>query len=108
MKTGNLDAFFREKCLTKNTLQEERRLIGDIILQSDLADMPVVGFENHGGRTCINDHIPFGKVIYGRGNDGKSGYEGVVYENAREYEVPHVNRVLYDITSKSPATVEFE
>ncbi len=43
--------------------------------------MPVVGFENHGGRTCINNNKPLGKVLYGSGNDGKSGYEGVVYKN---------------------------
>ena len=43
--------------------------------------MPVVGFENHGGRTCINGNKPFGKVLYGSGNDGESGYEGVVYKN---------------------------
>ena len=43
--------------------------------------MPVVGFENHGGRTNIKNNKPFGKVIYGSGNDGKSGYEGVVYKN---------------------------
>ena len=42
---------------------------------------PVVGFENHGGRTYIKDHTPFGKVFYGLGNTGKSGYEGVVYKN---------------------------
>ena len=43
--------------------------------------MPVVGFENHGGRTYLNGNKPFGKVLYGTGNDGKSGYEGVVYKN---------------------------
>lgn len=63
------------------TEQEEGRLIDNIVLKSDLADMPVVGFENHGGRTYINDNRPFGKVLYGSGNDGKSGYEGVVYKN---------------------------
>lgn len=63
------------------TEQEEGRLIDNIVLKSDLADMPVVGFENHGGRTYINDNKPFGKVLYGSGNDGKSGYEGVVYKN---------------------------
>lgn len=40
-----------------------------------------VGFENHGGRTCINNCKPLGKVLYGSGNDGKTGYEGVVYKN---------------------------
>ena len=51
------------------TEQGEGRLIENIVLQSDLFDMPIVGFENHGGRTCI------------KGNDGQSGYEGVVYKN---------------------------
>ncbi len=32
------------------TEQGEGRLISNIVLQSDLFDMPVVGFENHGGR----------------------------------------------------------
>ena len=63
------------------TEQEEGRLINNIVLQSELVDMPVVGFENHGGRTYINDNKPFGRVLYGSGNDGKSGYEGVVYKN---------------------------
>lgn len=63
------------------TEQEEGRLIDNIVLESPLADMPVVGFENHGGRTYINGNQPFGKVLYGSGNDGKSGYEGVIYKN---------------------------
>ena len=51
------------------------------LLNSPLFETPVVGFENHGGRTYIGDHTPFGKVFYGLGNTGKSGYEGVVYKN---------------------------
>ena len=57
------------------------RLIRNIVLNSPLFDTPVVGFENHGGRTHIGTHTPFGKVFYGLGNTGKSGYEGVVYKN---------------------------
>ena len=60
---------------------EPERLIRNIVLHSPLFDTPVVGFENHGGRTYIGDHTPFGKVFYGLGNTGKSGYEGVVYKN---------------------------
>lgn len=63
------------------TEQGEGRLIGNIVMKSDLFDMPVVGFENHGGRTYIGDNKPLGTVLYGAGNDGKNGYEGVVYKN---------------------------
>ncbi|MDO5136262.1 MAG: glutamine amidotransferase [Eubacteriales bacterium] len=63
------------------TQQGEGRLIDNIVLKSDLFDMPVVGFENHGGRTYIGKNRPLGKVLYGSGNDGDSGYEGVVYKN---------------------------
>ena len=63
------------------TEQGQGRLISNIILKSELFEMPVVGFENHGGRTYIKDNKPLGKVLYGSGNDGKTGYEGVVYKN---------------------------
>ena len=42
---------------------EPERLIRNIILNSPLFDTPVVGFENHGGRTYIGDHTPFGKYF---------------------------------------------
>lgn len=60
---------------------EPERLIRNIILNSPLFETPVVGFENHGGRTYIGNHTPLGKVFFGLGNTGKSGYEGVVYKN---------------------------
>lgn len=67
--------------LNITTEWEPERLIRNIVLHSPLFAAPVVGFENHGGRTYIGDHTPFGKVFYGLGNTGKSGYEGVVYKN---------------------------
>lgn len=57
------------------------RLIGNVVLKSDKFDMPIVGFENHAGRTYIADYQPLGKVLYGHGNTGSTGYEGVVYKN---------------------------
>ncbi len=60
---------------------EPERMIRNIILNSPLFDTPVAGFENHGGRTYIGNHTPFGKVFFGLGNTGKSGYEGVIYKN---------------------------
>lgn len=65
----------------ETTNSKEYRLIDNIVLESELFSMPVVGFENHAGRTNIKNNKPFGKVIYGSGNDGKSGYEGVIYKN---------------------------
>lgn len=63
------------------TEQSKKRLIGNIILESSIINQKIVGFENHGGRTYIGNHTPLGKVIYGFGNDEKSGNEGVVYKN---------------------------
>ncbi len=63
------------------TIQGEGRLIDNIVLKSEICEMPVVGFENHGGRTYLNGNQPFGKVFYGNGNDDESGYEGVIYKN---------------------------
>lgn len=58
------------------------RLIGNIIVESDLTPTPVVGYENHGGRTHLGSGVePFGRVVYGFGNDGTSGFEGVRYKN---------------------------
>lgn len=58
-----------------------KRLIRNIILNSDLFKNPIVGFENHGGRTYIGKHKPLGKVFFGLGNTGKGDYEGVIYKN---------------------------
>lgn len=60
---------------------EPGRLTGNVVLDSPVSGRPVVGFENHGGRTEIGAHTPFGKVICGHGNNGNSGYEGVLYKN---------------------------
>lgn len=58
-----------------------KRLVQNIILESTLFTAPVVGFENHAGRTYIGNCTPFGKVMAGFGNTENSGYEGVHYKN---------------------------
>ena len=43
----------------------------------------VVGFENHSGQTILSEGMqPFGKVIYGQGNNAHDKTEGCVYKNA--------------------------
>lgn len=63
------------------TVQGSPRLISNVVLESDRYEMKVTGFENHGGRTKIGDLTPFGKVLFGFGNNGEDGFEGVVYKN---------------------------
>lgn len=57
------------------------RLIGNVAIEVELeAGVPRVlaGFENHGGRTALGSgEQPLGRVLRGRGNDGRTGYEGV-------------------------------
>lgn len=61
------------------TVRGEGRLIGNAVIQSDICDAPIVGFENHGGRTMLgSDAKPLGRVL-GKtfGNNGEDGFEGV-------------------------------
>lgn len=60
----------------------DTRLIGNVVLESGLFSEPIVGFENHAGRTYLSEkYEPLGKVKYGKGNTGDSGYEGIIYKN---------------------------
>lgn len=63
------------------TIQKSGRLIGNVVLKTKFGT--IVGFENHGGRTYIEDEKigPFGEVIYGKGNNGEDHFEGIVYKN---------------------------
>lgn len=63
------------------TQWEAKRLTGDVVLKSDRFTNPIVGFENHSGRTYIGDYNAFGSVVRGFGNTGQSGQEGVLYKN---------------------------
>ena len=58
------------------------RLIGNVVVESRIAPQPIVGYENHGGRTHLGARVePLGRVLFGNGNDGKSGQEGCLYRN---------------------------
>ncbi len=60
------------------------RLVGNIALQSALANMPVIGYENHAGRTYLDAACkPFGRVAgkRGHGNNDFDGADGVLYRN---------------------------
>ena len=60
----------------------DTRLISNVVLECDKFSMPIVGFENHAGRTYLGEGVtPLGKVLFGNGNTGDSGYEGVIYKN---------------------------
>ena len=60
------------------------RIVDNIVLDSPLADIPVVGYENHAGRTYLGEGCQaFGRVIkaQGRGNNDDDGADGVIYRN---------------------------
>lgn len=58
------------------------RLIGNVVVESRISPQPVVGYENHGGRTHLGAGVePLGRVVHGHGNDGTTGEEGCLYKN---------------------------
>ena len=63
--------------LPLDTVAGEQRMIGDVLLECDWAGRPLAGFENHAGRTILDEGAtPLGRVLAGFGNDGRSGFEG--------------------------------
>ena len=67
---------------TRRAGSSANRLIDNIVLSSPLAKRPVVGYENHAGRTYLGDGLqPFGKVIssVGNGNNENDRGDGVLY-----------------------------
>lgn len=73
---------------------EAQRCIGNLVfeitaspiaveLAAMIQEKPVViGFENHGGRTYLQNVQPLGKVIKGYGNNGEDQTAGAFYQNA--------------------------
>jgi len=57
------------------------RFIGNIVCDCETIATTLVGFENHSGKMNIGSLTPLAKVISGSGNDGTSGYEGVIHQN---------------------------
>ena len=60
------------------------RLTGDLVMSSPLASHPVVGYENHAGRTYLGEGVePLGAVVSkaGHGNNDADRADGVRYRN---------------------------
>ena len=84
-----LGNFYRTNCETMEgmgildiyTEWNPNRLTQDIVIQNPLFAVPIIGFENHSGRTYIGNYHPFGKVLTGYGNTEDSGFEGIMYKN---------------------------
>jgi lipid II isoglutaminyl synthase (glutamine-hydrolysing) len=62
------------------TVAGTARMIGDVLLECELEpgeEHQLAGFENHVGRTLLDSGaVPLGRVVFGFGNDGESGFEG--------------------------------
>jgi CobQ-like glutamine amidotransferase family enzyme len=65
--------------LDLETRAGDGRLIGDLVIESELLRLQIVGYENHLGRTHLGgDAEPLGRVLHGWGNNGADGMEGAV------------------------------
>lgn len=70
---------------TRRATDTRKRLVGNFALESPLSKAPVVGFENHAGRTFLAEGTqPFGRIISkcGHGNDECSRADGAIHRNA--------------------------
>lgn len=63
------------------TEENSKRLIGDVMLEFEGINTPIIGFENHAGIIDIGSYEPFGKVVSGYGNNLTDETEGIIYKN---------------------------
>ena len=64
------------------TTAGDTRLIGNVAIESPVCEEPIVGFENHAGRTVLGaGEKPLGRaLVHGTGNNGEDGGEGVLHD----------------------------
>lgn len=89
--------------LALDTVRGEGRLTGNVAVRTELAERPLVGFENHGGRTRLDDtETPLGStVLEGTGNNGQDGFEGCLHKSL-------VGTYLHGpVLSKNPALADW-
>jgi len=70
---------------TRREKNMRNRLVGDFALETPFSKTPIIGFENHAGRTFLDAGArPFGRVVSkcGHGNNDRSRTDGVLRRNA--------------------------
>jgi hypothetical protein len=65
------------------TVAGSKRLIGNVVIQTEFFPETLVGFENHSGQTFLKPSAKaLGKIIAGHGNNGEDNQEGCFTQNA--------------------------
>jgi CobQ-like glutamine amidotransferase family enzyme len=72
---------------TRPRREDEARLIGNVLARIRVPEdedvvREIAGFENHGGRTELDETEPLAEIIVGYGNNGRDGTEGARRLNA--------------------------
>ena len=68
----------RSACCRCTRSPASARMIGDVLLDCAWAGQTLAGFENHAGRTILDEGAePLGRVVAGFGNDGASRLRGL-------------------------------
>lgn len=62
-----------------HTEKADKKFVGDIAVSFETET--VVGFENHIGKTTVQERESFAKVLKGYGNNGEDGLEGFRFKN---------------------------
>ncbi|MDO4437427.1 MAG: MurT ligase domain-containing protein [Coriobacteriaceae bacterium] len=64
------------------TVRGDDRLTANVAVKSAICEEPLVGFENHGGRTVLDaSEAPLGtSLVSGTGNNGEDGLEGCMHK----------------------------